>query len=160
MYGYGSFRTPTGSFSPVGMGDWGTTLSGLVQAAAPILQTYLAGRNQPAGFAPLLPALGTAGRLALPTIRSALPTLGGVAAGGLAGLLGGGNGGELFATSPERVRPMRSVPVEGPDGRLYWFGYLGKPVLWGGDLSAARRVQRVARRASRGLARRRSVRRR
>jgi hypothetical protein len=154
QYGFGSFRTPTGSFSPVGMGDWGTTLSGLVQAAAPILQTYLAGRNQPQGFAPaLLPALG--GVLG----RAALPTIAGAAGAGIAGLLGG-NGGELFGETAERVRPLRHVPVEGPDGKLYWFGYLGKPVLWGGDLSAARRVQRVARRASRGVARRRSVRRR
>lgn len=142
----GGFPTPTGSFARVGMGDWGTTLTGLLGAAAPILQTYLASRNQPmmqSGFAPaLLPALG--GVLG----RAAIPTIAGAAGAGLAGLLGG-NGGELFGATQERVRPLRSVPVEGPDGKLYWFGYLGKPVLWAGDLSAARRVQRVASRAAR-----------
>jgi len=159
-FGFGGFAGPTGSMTQPGAGaGWGGTIASILSAAAPIVGGYLASRNQPSmsmgmGFAPALTGL------VAPAVRAAAPYVVGAGAGLLGGLLGNGNGGELFGTSAERVRPMRNVPVKGPDDRLYWFGYLGRPVLWSGDLAAARRVQRVARRAGRPSLRRRAVRRR
>jgi len=156
-FGFGDFQSPTGSMSQPGSGG---TLSTILGAATTLLPQILSifrngngnGRTMamPAGFA--APIIG-------PIARTVLPAVAGAGAGLLGGLLGG-NGGELFGMTAERVRPMRNVPVRGPDDRLYWFGHLGKPVLWSGDLAAARRVQRVARRAGRSSLRRRSVRRR
>ena len=149
-YGFGKFQGAVGAFTRPGMGDWGTTLSGLVTAAAPILQQYLGSRaSATPSFLPSLSNQPLLGPNIFGSMTNALLGTGGATAGA----------SDLFGTPTERVRPMRHVPVTGPDGRLYWFGYLGKPVLWGGDLSAARRVQRVARRAARGTVRRRSVRR-
>lgn len=155
--GFGEFGSPTGSLSTPGMGDLGTTLSGLLSAAGPLLSKFF----PPAAAAPVARAAFVPGGASIlspiaTTIgRSILPTVAGAVAGSMFG--GGGGGGELFTEPREaRPRPMRQVAVRGPDDRLYWFGYLGRPVLWSGDLAAARRVHRVARRAGRPAVRRSS----
>ena len=59
---------------------------------------------------------------------------------------GGGGGGDLFrmgGAASSRAYPANKTLVTGPDGRMYWFGYLGKPVLFSGDVAAARRVHKT-----------------
>lgn len=57
----------------------------------------------------------------------------------------------LFNPAESRFTPARHVQVTGPDGKPYWFGYRGRPVLWSGDLAAARRVDRVAKRVAKDM---------
>ena len=49
------------------------------------------------------------------------------------------------------VRPASTVQVQGPDGKIYWYGYLGQPILWSRDASTARRVGRIAKRVARDV---------
>jgi len=52
-------------------------------------------------------------------------------------------------------RAVAAIPIFSPSGRLGVWKYMGRPILFSGDLAAARRVQRVASRASRFGGRRR-----
>jgi hypothetical protein len=63
-----------------------------------------------------------------------------------------GNGPiQLFRPSASTgIRPARVVVVPHPvTGAPVFFGNLGRPLLWSRDLSAARKVDRLARRARR-----------
>jgi len=74
--------------------------------------------------------------------------------------------GGACATSPFRAGPTlaaRAVPFMLPNpvsGKPVWFMPAGRPLLWSGDMSACRRVSRIAGRAARAGGRRRSSRRR
>jgi hypothetical protein len=73
-------------------------------------------------------------------------------------LFGGGGGGgavangavQLFRPTATSIRPARVIVVPHPQtGAPIFFGHLGRPLLFSRDLSAARRVDRLARRARR-----------
>lgn len=57
-------------------------------------------------------------------------------------------------------RPIPTLVVPSPDGKLSFFKSMGRPILFSGDLAATRRVARVASRAARSVGRGRSMRRR
>jgi hypothetical protein len=104
------------------------------------------------GGASLVPAAagaaGIAGR-----IITGLGTLGGLSE--LGEFFGGGEdpmatAGALFRPTATTIRPARVVVVPHPQtGAPTFFGHLGRPLLFSRDLSAARRVDRLARRARR-----------
>ena len=83
---------------------------------------------------------------------------------------GGGGGGAMILRPGDSVdslyatRATSAAPsffaTQAADGRLRWYRSAGRPILWSGDLAAARRVSKVAARASRGRGRPRSLRRR
>lgn len=99
----------------------------------------------------LLPAAaGIAGR-----VITGLGTLGGLSE--LGEFFGGGegdvpmaNGVALFRPTATSIRPARVIVVPHPQtGAPTFFGHLGRPLLFSRDLSAARKVDRLARRARR-----------
>lgn len=60
------------------------------------------------------------------------------------------NGMTLFRPTATSIRPARVIVVPHPQtGAPTFFGHLGRPLLFSRDLSAARRVDRLARRARR-----------
>lgn len=60
------------------------------------------------------------------------------------------NGVQLWNPTATSIRPARVIVVSHPQtGAPVFFGHLGRPLLWSRDLSAARRVDRLARRARR-----------
>jgi len=74
---------------------------------------------------------------------------------------GAGCGGGPFRAGP--TLSARAVPFMLPNpvsGRPVWFMPAGRPLLWSGDLSACRRVAKIAGRASKSRGRRSSRRRR
>lgn len=148
-FGFGGFQAPTGSMSMPGGGG---TLASILGAASSLLGPLLArSGNQAmpvqAGFAgPVV----SAGRALLPALAGGA---GAALAEGAMSLFGGGGGGdELFTASGV---PRRTVPVRSPvNGRMYWIGNKGAPILFRGDLAAKRRVEDIARFAARGRSRR------
>ena len=54
-----------------------------------------------------------------------------------------------------RATPVRFVQANPGTGKPTWFGPLGTPILFSGDLAACRRVERAAKRADKALKRRR-----
>lgn len=102
---------------------------------------------------------GGMGFLAPTTIGTLGRTLGGVAAGAAgAGIIDWmmGNGGAC-PTSPFAqpsaggVRATTFVAAHPVTGKAVWFRPAGRPILWSSDLSACRRVKRIAGRARRRL---------
>lgn len=84
----------------------------------------------------------------------------GLGEGAVGGLVsGGGDGGlcpTLFRQPQAAARPRAASVVIVPNpatGAPTFFGHLGKPVLFSGDLSACKRVERAAVRASRAVGR-------
>ena len=96
------------------------------------------------------------GPSAMPGGASFLPTIargaGAIATGvGLAQLFGGGGAcpTDPFASGGSSVRAQTFVAAHPETGRAVWFKPAGRPILWSGDLSACRRVRKVAGRARR-----------
>jgi hypothetical protein len=105
--------------------------------------------------------------------QAAFPALGPLALGALGGaagalapggaglglpfidIVGQGGGAQLGAlTSPFRAtmagaRAQPFINANPATGALTWFKPAGKPILWSGDLTACKRVGRIARRARR-----------
>jgi hypothetical protein len=74
--------------------------------------------------------------------------------GGYVGQYSGGGLSAMFV--PYRATPaghsaQRFIGINPTSGRMQWFGPLGHPVLWSGDLTACRRVRKVAGKARRRL---------
>lgn len=117
-----------------------------------ISEAQLAAAGIPAS---LIMALRGGGQTALNTLRQLIP---GLAAGAavavgteaLTGLLPSPGGAQRFP---------RAIFVPDPRGGVREYKYRGRPVLYSGDIAAARRVVKVAKRArsARGGARRRST---
>lgn len=79
--------------------------------------------------------------------------LGSVIGGGLGALAltGGGSCPSLFRPSSSSVRPASLVIAEHPEtGAPVFFKNAGRPILFSSDLSAAKRVNKLAMRARRG----------
>jgi len=91
-------------------------------------------------------AIGLGGAL----LRQLPGIVGGFAGGAaLEGLVGGGGGTPMFRNTMVGARAMffrTQNPVTGQDT---WFRPAGRPLLWSGDLTACKRVNKVARRARR-----------
>lgn len=138
-------RVPRSAFIPPGVTP--------IMQEDPVMPAALAlpgGAPIAAGLAPLA---GAAGRV-IPRILTGLGTLGGLSE--LGEFFGGGEeaamatAGALFRPTATTIRPARVVVVPHPQtGAPTFFGHLGRPLLFSRDLSAARRVDRLARRARR-----------
>ncbi len=64
---------------------------------------------------------------------------------------GGGGGNAFFRPHTDRTRPRSVIMVPDPDtGEPRFFGHLGRCVLFSRDLSAAKKVAKLARRARSG----------
>lgn len=84
------------------------------------------------------------------------PIGGGTAVQGYAGgaMAGGAASGSLFEpyrSTLNGAAAQKFIGINPVSGRATWFGPLGKPVLWTGDLRAVRRVRRIAGRARRSV---------
>jgi len=160
-----------------------TTARAQAAQAAAILPAQLpayATPYQAAGFAPTNGAMTTTAGIS-PSILAAIQAMlaggaVGAGAGALANLaaappmLPAGGGGAMILRPGDSVdalyaqRMASAAPsffaTQDASGRLKWYRAAGRPILWSGDLAAARRVNRVASRAARRLGRGRALRRR
>lgn len=168
--GFGGF-SQSGAFEGVGLGQGGI-LGSIFKAGKGLLGKLLGkggakakraaralqrAAQTPAGQAAVAAGAAAAGVTAPALLVPGAPGPGPFAVPGAAPMMPTTVGGLFRVAAPGalRVTPLRRVAVPGPDGRLFWFGHLGSPVLFSGDISAARRVERVARRAARARGRRR-----
>ncbi len=55
-----------------------------------------------------------------------------------------------FVPTMAGARAQKFIAMNPRSGRITWFGPIGKPILWSGDVSAKKRVERVAKYARRG----------
>lgn len=113
---------------------------------------------QQASFAPFVAR-------ALPAVRRALPAIGaGFAGSGLEEFFFGGNGGagtldETAAFTdpiPGSCRPKAHVKTNPCTGKGTWFVPRGRPLVFSGDMSACKRVDRVAKRLDKARPKRRA----
>jgi hypothetical protein len=92
-----------------------------------------------------------------PLLGMAVKQLPGMAGGLLAGELfesmtsgpAAGGATPMFKPTATSARPMFFRVPNPVTGQDVWFRPAGRPILWSGDLSACKRVKKVARRASR-----------
>ena len=85
--------------------------------------------------------------------------------GGLLGQAFGGGGAltpmgaacpQLFTQAPQTLRAVRSFHITNPStGKEVFFRNVGQPILFSGDLTVCKRVEKVARRARRASGRKR-----
>ncbi len=158
------FTTPGPQASSGGF-DFGGFLGSAVDIAKRFLGptvgpgTAFPGKTVQAGF-PLLAPLTRFGTRALP----ALPAFGGGVVGGLVeNFFGFGDGGastldETAAFTdpmPGACRPKAHVKINPCTGKGVWFTPRGKPLVFSGDMSACRRVDRVAKRLDKARPKRR-----
>jgi len=145
----------SGFASSGGGGGGGGFLETILSAAPDIIGALRGGRG---GFQfPQVPfpPLGPPGVVPFvgPILRTGAGVAGGVAAGELLGSLFGGDGATcpgLFRPTAGRTRPVRVVSVPDPDtGEARFFGHLGTPVLFSRDVSAAKKVRKLASRFAR-----------
>ncbi len=102
----------------------------------------VAGGAMPASYAPA----GVAGSL----LRQLPGMLGGLAIGeGYEMLAGGGGGTPMFRPTMAGARAQFFRTQNPATGQDTWFRPAGRPLLWSGDLTACKRVKKIARRASR-----------
>ncbi len=141
-------------------------LFGLRSAVPSVPTTFVPG--QPLGGALTLPGRGDPmailGNTALPggapVIQAGLGEVFGGIAGGLlgSGLFGGGQAmtpqgavcPTLFRPGMAALVPVRSFHITNPStGKEVWYRNVGQPILFSGDLTVCKRVEKVARRARR-----------
>jgi len=143
-FGTGGLNVPYFTSSPsIGgaygsMDPWGSVLSGIGSAGSSIASIINAIR----------------GPQAMPGGMSFVPTTQPGVMGGLAQALTGGNACPTapFANSASSAVSAQHFVVAHPvTGRAVWFKPAGRPILWSGDLSACRRVRKIAGRARRRL---------
>jgi len=76
--------------------------------------------------------------------------LGGLAAGEISGAVaGGGPGTPMFRATMAGARAQFFRTQNPATGQDTWFRPAGRPLLWSGDLTACKRVNKIARRAKR-----------
>jgi len=169
--------TPSISASPTGdFGGFGGLITEVIRAGGQIGSALLAPRPQAsnvafaqpfpapqqAGFGALIPA----GRAAVGALGRALPSLGGIGAGAIGGELADaaqqffGAAGSADDTAaftdaiPGRCRPKMHLRLNPCSGKGTWFVPRGRPLVFSGDLSACKRVDRVAKRLTKSMPRR------
>lgn len=127
----------------------GSGLAGLGAGIGSIIGALRGPATMPGGMS-FLPTAGTLG-----SIGRVLGGLGvGAAGAGIADWLMGNNGcsSSPFTTgNTNGVRATAFMAAHPVTGKPVWFRPAGRPLLWSGDLSAARRVRRIAGRARRRL---------
>jgi hypothetical protein len=122
--------------------DWGSVGQGI----AAIIQAFKGGQAQAMpGGAPF--SMPIPGSLNLPSIFA--PSFGGVVGGSSTTAPAGCPSGSPFSGGGMVARPSTFFVPNPVTGKLTWFKPAGQPLLWSGDLSAAKRVRRVARLAKR-----------
>jgi hypothetical protein len=131
----------TGSLGSVvpsgGGGSWLDVLPGLVGAASPLI-TQLLGEQEASEAPDILERLGMATGLEGAVEREAA----------------------FWYPTASGVRPAREIMARNPmTGRLGTWRYMGRPVLYSGDLATCKRVGKIAGRVSRFSGRRGSLRR-
>lgn len=151
------FASSTGSFDFGGLLQSGLNLASSIIAPKPRTQFPVA---QQAAFAPILTQLPRLAKGLIP----ALPAFGGGVAGGLLeNFFGFGDGGastldETAAFTdpmPGACRPKAHVKINPCTGKGVWFSPRGKPLVFSGDMSACKRVDRVAKRLDKARPKRR-----
>ncbi len=152
------FVTTPGFASSPGPFDFG----GLLQSGLNLASSIFSKPQAPAtrfpelsrtGF-PLPALLGAAGRALLP--------VGAGFTGGIAsGFFGDGGAADLDETAaftdplPGRCRPKAHVKINPCTGKGVWFTPRGRPLVFSGDMSACKRVDRVAKRLDKARPKRR-----
>lgn len=150
--------------SPGGGGS-GFDFGGFLQSGINLASSFF---SKPQAPAQRFPELQTAGfpllSRALPAVRRALPAIGaGFAGSGLEEFFFGGNGGagtldETAAFTdpiPGSCRPKTHVKTNPCTGKGVWFVPRGRPLVFSGDMSACKRVDRVAKRLDKARPKRR-----
>jgi len=154
----GTVVMPTGSVPGPGQAQlpslgtgFQSLLSGLNQAGQQLVGSGIFGGGGPVGAAPGFGTAGISSLIRSPGLRNLLLGAGG--AGAVELLAGGGGGaanlGQPFRATLGGARAQKFMVANPVTGTATWFGPLGKPILFTGDFQAAKRVQRVARRAKR-----------
>lgn len=157
------FITTPGPQAQSGGFDFGGFLGGAVDIARRFLGptvgpgTAFPGTPRQAGF-PLLAPLARAGSRLLP----ALPAFGGGVVGGvIEDFFDFGGAGTLDESAaftdpiPGSCRPKSHVKTNPCSGKKVWFVPRGRPLVFSGDMSACKRVDRVAKRLDKARPKRR-----
>jgi hypothetical protein len=152
-----SFAPAPGSFD---FGGFGGILQSGIQLASSLLSKPQAPATrfpelQQAGFASLLPALSKA--------RTLLPAVGAGFAGSALEEFFLGSGGASTQDQaaaftdpiPGSCRPKAHVKTNPCTGKGVWFVPRGRPLVFSGDMSACKRVDRVAKRLEKAMPKRR-----
>jgi len=139
----------SGFSSGTGLSAGGGFFESILSGAPDIIRALRGGRET---FAPPLGLPGGAPSFG-PLVRQIPAVLAGVAGGELLeGLFGNGGAAcpPLFRAGAARSRPVRVVSVPDPvTGEARFFGHLGTPVLFSRDISAAKKVRKLATRFGR-----------
>jgi hypothetical protein len=142
------FVTTPGPQASAGGFDFGGFLQSGINLASSLFSKPQAPASRFPGLQqtafPLAPLLGAAGRALIPT--------GAGFTGGLLsqGFFGDGGASDLDESAaftdpvPGRCRPKAHVKTNPCTGKGIWFVPRGRPLVFSGDLSAARRLDRVA----------------
>jgi hypothetical protein len=153
--GFAGFPTPTGGFQPVG-GFFGTALKGIASLGKGLIKKIAGG-----GSSAVSKAAKAAKRAALsPTGRAVIAAGAGSAIGSAVVPSGGGGLLPMPGGAPQMMASAMRAPSIIYDANGNAWRRAGRPVLWSGDLTAVRRVNKAAGRARRAAGTRRSVRRR
>lgn len=143
------FIQPTTGFPSTGSSDFLSGLGALGSGVASVINAIRGPQAMPGGMS----FLPTTIARSLPTIvRGAGSVLAGAGIGAGLEALFGGNGGcpsSPFTAGGSTMRASTFVVPHPETGRPTWFRPAGRPILWSSDLSACRRVRKVAGRARR-----------
>lgn len=151
----GGYEPMPYNFMPSSFGgsEFLTGAGTLAGGIASIISAIRSPQNMPGGLSFVPPGVTGIVARSLPSILGG--TAAGAAAGGLAEWLAGGSGGGCptspFIAGGSTARPTIFVQANPATGKATWFRPAGRPILWSSDLSACRRVRKVAGRARRRL---------
>ncbi len=151
-----------GATGGLDFGGFGGIAQSLIQAAGQIVPAFLQPKQQRVEqgfFGPQQPQFQQAALAPfltkLPQIARNLPSIlggaaGGVAAEGLFGMFGGADDQDVTAAFtdpvPGKCRPKPHIKNNPCTGKGVWFVPRGQPLVFSGDLSAAKRLDRVSKR--------------
>lgn len=139
------------NFMPASFGggsDLFSGLGGLAGGIASVINAIKSPSGMPGGMSFAPAALGGLIR-AIPPIATGI----GIGAGAMELIQGGGANlpTSPFTAGTSGARPTIFVTANPVTGKATWFRPAGRPILWSSDLSACRRVRKVAGRARRRL---------
>lgn len=129
--------------------DFLTGAGSLASGIASVINAIRSPSNMPGGMS-FLPT-ATIGGIA--RVAGGLATGAGLGAAAMELFQGSGGGCPTspFTAGTAGARPTIFVAANPVTGRATWFRPAGRPILWSSDLSACRRVRKVAGRARRRL---------
>jgi hypothetical protein len=147
------FSTGVPSFTPVPASSFAAPSGGF---GGPVPGAPMIGSS--IGFGPALGAIGGlvgAGARAAGGVIARNPVIAGTVGGVLAGealdsFQASGGGGQFFRATAAGASPISLVMLPNPvTGKPTFFKHAGRPILFSGDLTAAKRVNKLASRARR-----------